>query len=230
MACCRRYQMCQSSQKSRFSSTRGSNDCYKLVFERLKADIFEYVLRSKCKPKPLASKFRCILGRRRLPAYEVRYQPAIPETERAIKRPYTPFHRANAYDGSATSPNRCARQHWFTTLISSVKHFVNRENGLALVGYEWLIVLGILLVVFLWGPQKLPELAKSIGLAKKEFEKAAKEASISTSPSPAGPTTSSPTSPPSDPLIVAARSVGITTEGKTKEQIAKEIADKTPTN
>ncbi len=48
---------------------------------------------------------------------------------------------------------------------------------MALVGYEWLIVLGILLVVFLWGPQKLPELARSIGLAKKEFDKAAKEAS-----------------------------------------------------
>jgi len=103
---------------------------------------------------------------------------------------------------------------------------------LALVGYEWLIVVGILLVVFLWGPQKLPELAKSIGLAKKEFEKAAKEASTSTTTTPAAPTT--PTvqtaATATDPLIVAARSLGITTEGKTKEQIAKEIADKSITN
>jgi sec-independent protein translocase protein TatA len=84
------------------------------------------------------------------------------------------------------------------------------------VGYEWLIVLGILLVVFLWGPQKLPELAKSIGLAKKEFEKAAKEVST---PSTTGATTAQP----------AAKNLGITTEGKTKEEIAKEIADKTST-
>jgi len=95
------------------------------------------------------------------------------------------------------------------------------------VGYEWLIVVGVLLVVFLWGPQKLPELAKSIGLAKKEFEKAAKEAST---PSPTVSTGAANVQPVTDPLIVAARSLGISTEGKTKEQIAKEIADKTPTN
>jgi sec-independent protein translocase protein TatA len=93
---------------------------------------------------------------------------------------------------------------------------------LALVGYEWLIVVGILLVVFLWGPQKLPELAKSIGLAKKEFEKAAKEVTTSTATS-----TTSTTEPSSDPLITAAKSLGITTEGKTKEEIAKEIAEQT---
>jgi sec-independent protein translocase protein TatA len=92
---------------------------------------------------------------------------------------------------------------------------------LALVGYEWLIVVGILLVVFLWGPQKLPELARSIGLAKKEFEKAAKEASTPTS---AG---TSSVQPATDPLITAAKNLGITTEGKTKEEITKEIADKT---
>jgi len=104
------------------------------------------------------------------------------------------------------------------------------------VGYEWLIVLGILLVVFLWGPQKLPELAKSIGLAKKEFEKAAKEASTSPSTGPAASTApvasagAGNTQPATDPLIVAARSLGISTEGKTKEQIAKEISDKTATS
>jgi len=98
---------------------------------------------------------------------------------------------------------------------------------LALVGYEWLIVVGILLVVFLWGPQKLPELAKSIGLAKKEFEKAAKEATTSTSPVSTSPASGQPAT---DPLIVAAKSLGITTEGKTKEQIAKEIADKSSTS
>jgi sec-independent protein translocase protein TatA len=95
---------------------------------------------------------------------------------------------------------------------------------MALVGYEWLIVVAILLVVFLWGPQKLPELAKSIGLAKKEFDKAVKEGSsqiqsVTSSPAPTETT---------DPLITAARSLGISTEGKTKEQIAKEISDRSP--
>jgi len=93
---------------------------------------------------------------------------------------------------------------------------------MALVGYEWLIVAAILLVIFLWGPQKLPELAKSIGLAKKEFDKAVKEGSSQvTSSAP-------PASESTDPLIVAARTLGINTEGKTKEQIAKEIADRSP--
>jgi len=100
---------------------------------------------------------------------------------------------------------------------------------LALVGYEWLIVLGILLVVFLWGPQKLPELAKSIGLAKKEFEKAAKEASTTTSTATTVTNTAVTVQPATDPLIVAAKSLGIATEGKTKEEIAKEIADKSTT-
>lgn len=91
---------------------------------------------------------------------------------------------------------------------------------MALVGYEWLIVLGILLVVFLWGPQKLPELARSIGLAKKEFERTAKEGSSPTN----GTSTAQPAT---DPLIVAAKNLGLSTEGKTKEEIAREIADKT---
>jgi sec-independent protein translocase protein TatA len=96
---------------------------------------------------------------------------------------------------------------------------------MALVGYEWLVVVGILLVVFLWGPQKLPELAKSIGLAKKEFDKAVKEGPNQATPSTAPTTTPTEST---DPLIVAAKSLGITTEGKTKEQIAKEIADRSP--
>lgn len=85
-------------------------------------------------------------------------------------------------------------------------------NELAIIGYEWLIVLAIIVVLFVWGPQKLPEFARSIGLARKEIEKAYKEAS-------------NPIASPAeaDPLIETAKKLGISTEGKTRSQISDEI-------
>jgi sec-independent protein translocase protein TatA len=88
------------------------------------------------------------------------------------------------------------------------------------MGYEWLVVVAVIVIIFMWGPSKLPELARSVGLARKEFEKASKEIS---SPS-ASPTTEN--SSTESALIVAAKELGISTEGKTKEEIAKEIAEK----
>jgi sec-independent protein translocase protein TatA len=93
------------------------------------------------------------------------------------------------------------------------------------MGYEWIVVIAVILIIFLWGPQKLPELARSIGLARKEFDKASKEFTSPTPPTAEPGTTSAPATT-TDSLIVAARDMGITTEGKTKEQIAKEIAEK----
>jgi sec-independent protein translocase protein TatA len=80
---------------------------------------------------------------------------------------------------------------------------------MALIGYEWLIVVAIVLVIFLWGPKKLPELARSIGLARKEFKKA----------------TAGEEQP--DPIITAARNLGISTEGKSRQELENEIAQKT---
>ncbi|MCS7126605.1 MAG: twin-arginine translocase TatA/TatE family subunit [Aigarchaeota archaeon] len=105
-------------------------------------------------------------------------------------------------------------------------------------GIEWIIVAVIVLVLFLWGPEKLPKLAKSIGQAKKEFEKASKgvEEEVKQferdlkSPTPSTPSTTymPPPSPPSDDkLLEIARSLGIQTEGKTRDQIAQEIIEKT---
>jgi sec-independent protein translocase protein TatA len=93
---------------------------------------------------------------------------------------------------------------------------------LALVGYEGLVIAAILMILFLWGPSKLPEMAKSIGQAKREFEKAAKDfTTVANTPTR---TTESVTQ---DPIIVAAKSLGIATEGKTKEELATEIVTKT---
>jgi sec-independent protein translocase protein TatA len=105
-----------------------------------------------------------------------------------------------------------------------------------LEGYEMIAILAVLAIIFLWGPQKLPEMARSIGLAKREFDNAAKEASSLANPSSIiNPQTSSPATtqspqPPQDPLVVAAKSLGISTEGKTKEELAREIVARTAAN
>ncbi len=97
--------------------------------------------------------------------------------------------------------------------------------NLALVGFEAVIVVILLIVVFLWGPQKLPEIARSIATAKREFEKTTKELGSPLVSPPTSATTPPPATTTSsyDPIIVAAKALGITTEGKTKEEIAKEI-------
>ncbi len=110
--------------------------------------------------------------------------------------------------------------------------------------------------MFLWGPQKIPELARMIGRARKEFDNATREfqnvsASIQNGTSPllaslTGPGTTTPKPPlpgvrsafpqvttPNPPLagtktgdellIEAARRLGISTQGKTREKIQEEI-------
>jgi sec-independent protein translocase protein TatA len=94
---------------------------------------------------------------------------------------------------------------------------------LAVTGWEMIVVVGVLVVMFLWGPNKIPELARSIGQARKEFEKAQKE--LTTLPSTDSPQTSTE-SAPDDALISAAKGLGIPTEGKTREQISKDIVEK----
>jgi sec-independent protein translocase protein TatA len=82
---------------------------------------------------------------------------------------------------------------------------------------EWLIILIALVIILIWGPSKLPSLARGMGEAIKEFRKAAsgvaeeevrrveKKEEID------------------QKIIEMARSLGISTEGKTKEQILDEI-------
>ena len=87
-----------------------------------------------------------------------------------------------------------------------------------------LVIIGVIVVViFLWGPQKIPELARALGRARKEFEQGSKELESAVTggmQSPVAPKSSDQV------LIETARALGITTEGKTREQISQEIIDK----
>ena len=47
---------------------------------------------------------------------------------------------------------------------------------MAMIGWEVLAIVGILLVLLVWGPGQIPKIARSIGLARKELEELKKEA------------------------------------------------------
>jgi len=87
---------------------------------------------------------------------------------------------------------------------------------------QWIIIAVIVVAIFLWGPQKIPELARALGRARKEFEEGSKEleSAVTSGTKPAAPKSS-------DQLLVeTARALGISTEGKTREQLSQEIIAK----
>jgi len=81
-----------------------------------------------------------------------------------------------------------------------------------------LLILGVVVVILIWGPQKIPELARSIGKARKEFDDASKGLT-----NPSG--SNSPAVSASDPLIDTAQKLGINTQGKTRQEISDEIVN-----
>ena len=81
-----------------------------------------------------------------------------------------------------------------------------------------LMVIGVIaIVIFLWGPQKIPELARALGRAKKEFDQASKEVTSAVS------TQATPPASGDEILVSTAKKLGIATEGKTREEISSEI-------
>jgi sec-independent protein translocase protein TatA len=107
---------------------------------------------------------------------------------------------------------------------------------------QWIVIGVIVVVIFLWGPQKIPELARGLGRAKGEFDKATKEFDAASKQVTAGvmtmgTTAASTAAPQAIPafteksgdqvLVETARALGITTEGKSREQISQEIITKT---
>jgi len=81
------------------------------------------------------------------------------------------------------------------------------------------IILILAVVVLIFGASRIPQLARSLGQARREFDKGSKG---ETSDVPQVASSSSPA--PDDPLVVAAQKEGIDTQGKTKEQIASELS------
>jgi TatA/E family protein of Tat protein translocase len=98
----------------------------------------------------------------------------------------------------------------------------------------WVLIIAV--VVFLFGANKIPGLAKAFGQAKKEFSDASKSTTDTTAqqaqyPQTPPPMTSQQAPPaqtvmlaPDDPLVIAAQREGIDTHGKTREQIASELS------
>lgn len=84
------------------------------------------------------------------------------------------------------------------------------------------IVLILAIVVLLFGASRIPQLARSLGQARREFDKGVKGEPATGAQPIAAASSISPA--PDDPLVVAAQREGIDTQGKTKEQIASELS------
>jgi TatA/E family protein of Tat protein translocase len=87
------------------------------------------------------------------------------------------------------------------------------------------IVLALILAaaVFLFGSSKIPQFARALGQARKEFDNGWKGVTSEITSPTAGSTSPLQVSQ-GDPLLIAAQNEGIDTRGKTREQIASELS------
>ena len=88
-----------------------------------------------------------------------------------------------------------------------------------LSGWEWIVIIIGLVVLLLWGPSKIPELARGLGRAKSEFDKASRGEYLSETETPKIKVSRSD----DDTIILIAKSLGLKTEGKSREEIIQEI-------
>jgi sec-independent protein translocase protein TatA len=112
---------------------------------------------------------------------------------------------------------------------------------------QWIVIGIVVIALLMWGPSKIPQLAASLGKARKEFDTARKEIENpmnallqSATQTPTGqqpqpvtaqvPSVLAPTTQPElsgdDVLIRTARQMGIATEGKTREQLSLEMVSR----
>jgi sec-independent protein translocase protein TatA len=81
---------------------------------------------------------------------------------------------------------------------------------------EWLIVLVVVAILLFVGPKKLPELARGMGRAWGEFRRGREEVERELREPRA----------PESAVAKAARDLGISVEGKSEEQLKREIAER----
>jgi sec-independent protein translocase protein TatA len=100
-------------------------------------------------------------------------------------------------------------------------------------GWEWIIIGVVAIVIIMWGPAKIPEFAKALGRAKGEFNKASQEFTTAATTESAAPkqvafnAPQTPTIKTKDEILLeTAQKLGISTDGKTREQIGEEISVK----
>lgn len=90
-----------------------------------------------------------------------------------------------------------------------------------MLGTNEMIILGLAVVLLLFGAKKIPEFAKSIGRAKGEFERGKLEVEREIRESRLQDSQYDV----ENPVQKAAKTLGIDTAGKTEEAIKKEIAE-----
>ena len=86
---------------------------------------------------------------------------------------------------------------------------------------EWLIIAVIVTVLILWDPGKIPKIAKAIAEAKREYEKAVASLSEQLSSEEGEEYLTG-----DEKILEIAGELGVQTEGRTREEIVKEILEK----
>jgi len=76
-----------------------------------------------------------------------------------------------------------------------------------ITGTEWIIIIILILGLLIFGPSKIPELARALGRARREYEKASRGEDEHEE----------------EKIRALARELGIPTEGKTTEELLNEI-------
>jgi len=95
---------------------------------------------------------------------------------------------------------------------------------------QWVVIAVVAIVFLMYGPKKIPELARSIGLARKEFNDASKTPLAGATPAPMASPAPAAASSTGDSLLDTAKKLGISTEGKTRDEISSEIVTKASTS